>query len=104
MKLLNRFTLLGVGLGLAYGIAATNVLADDREIASNLFDAGAEAYDAGQYLIAAEAFLKAHALIKSPALQFSAAQAYRRQYLADGSPDSLRRAVRLYRDYIREDA
>jgi len=104
MKWINRFTLVGVGLVMAYAAITTNAVADDREIASNLFDAGAEAYDAGQYLIAAEAFLKAHALIKSPALQFSAAQAYRRQYLMDGSPDSLRRAVRLYRDYIRDDA
>jgi len=104
MKKLTRQTLVTFGFGLAFSLAAPIVLADDRETAGNLFDAGAEAYDAGQYLIAAEAFLKAHALLKSPALQFSAAQAYRRQYLVDSSPDALRRAVRLYRDYIREDA
>lgn len=104
MKRLQRFKRITLGLGMAYAFTATPVMADDREIASNLFDAGAEAYDAGQYLVAAEAFLKAHTLMKSPALQFSAAQAYRRQYLVDGSADSLRRAVRLYREYIREDA
>ena len=103
MKKLTRQTLVGLGLVMAFSATAPNVLADDRETASNLFDAGAEAYDAGQYLVAAEAFLKAHALLKSPALQFSAAQAYRRQYLVDSSPDALRRAVRLYRDYIRDD-
>lgn len=104
MKKLTRQPLIALGLGMAVSFAVSNVFADDREEASNLFDAGAEAYDAGQYLVAAEAFLKAHVLLKSPALQFSAAQAYRRQYLVDASPIALRRAVRLYRDYIREDA
>lgn len=104
MKKLNAWTFVGLGLGLAHALVAPTVRADDREIAGNLFDAGAEAYDAGQYLVAAEAFLKAHEFLKSPALHYSAAQAYRRQYLMDGSADSLRRAVRLYREYLREDA
>lgn len=104
MKKLPRWTVSSFVLGIAYFCGVTNAFADDREVASNLFDAGAEAYDAGQYLVAAEAFLKAYSLVKSPALHFSAAQAYRRQYLADGSPDAIRRAVRLYREYLREDA
>jgi len=104
MKKRNRWKLMGVGIVIVCGLAPARGWADDRETAGNLFDAGAEAYDAGQYLVAAEAFLKAHALLKSPALQFSAAQAYRRQYLVDASPDALRRAVRLYREYLREDA
>lgn len=104
MKRRNHWTCIGIGIVLACSTLSTNLFADDRETASNLFDAGAEAYDAGQYLVAAEAFLKAHALLKSPALQFSAAQAYRRQYLVDASPDALRRAVRLYREYLHEDA
>lgn len=83
--------------------AAVPARADDKALAANFFDAGAEAYDAGQYLVAAEAFLKAHELLKSPALLFSAAQANRRQYLVDASPDALRHAVRLYRDYLRDD-
>lgn len=103
MKRSLQCTVFGVLLGTALGFTNTMAWADDRELASNLFDAGAEAYDAGQYLVAAEAFLKAHTLLKSPALEFSAAQAYRRQYLVDGSPDALRRAVRLYRAYLRDD-
>jgi len=95
---------MGLAFGLANMLLTPNLRADDRDIAGNLFDAGAEAYDAGQYLVAAEAFLKAHEFLKSPALHYSAAQAYRRQYLVDGSADSLRRAVRLYREYLREDA
>lgn len=104
MKKSKSWALVGFGIGLAQALMTSNVRADDREIAGNLFDAGAEAYDAGQYVVAAEAFLKAHEFLKSPALHFSAAQAYRRQYLMDGSADSLRRAVRLYREYLREDA
>jgi hypothetical protein len=84
-------------------LAAPSASADDKATAANFFEAGAAAYDAGEYLVAAEAFLKAHELLKSPALVFSAAQAYRRQYLVDASPDALRRAVRLYRDYLRDD-
>lgn len=93
-------------LGAASALGAGEALADeqaDRAAATHFFDAGAQAYDAGQYLVAAEAFLKAHDLLKSPALLFSAAQAYRRQWLVDGAPDSLRRSVRLYREYLKSD-
>lgn len=103
MKRRNQCKLARIGLTLACLLTTATAIADDRQTASNLFDAGAEAYDAGQYLIAAEAFLTAYTLVKSPALQFSAAQAYRRQYLLDSTPDALRRAVRLYRDYLRDD-
>ena len=71
--------------------------------AGDFFDAGAEAYKAGQYMVAAEAFLRANELSPSASLLFSAAQAYRRQYLADPQPSTLRRAVGLYRDYLRID-
>lgn len=95
---------LGLALLLAAAPARAEVSAEARAQAANFFDAGAQAYEAGQYLVAAEAFLKAHELLPSPALLFSAAQAYRRQYLTDPSPESLRRAVSLYRDYLRADA
>ena len=72
--------------------------------AAQFFDAGAQAYKAGQYLVAAEAFLKAHTLSPSPALLFSAAQAFRRQYLSQPTPGTLRRAIALYRDYLRSEA
>ncbi|WP_437840292.1 PEGA domain-containing protein [Sorangium sp. So ce1153] len=71
--------------------------------AEAFFNAGAQAYDAGQYQVAAEAFLEAHELVPSPALLFSAAQAFRRQYLTQAAPDALRRAVALYREYLRAD-
>lgn len=74
-----------------------------RAAAADFFDAGAQAYQAGQYLIAAEAFLRANDLSPSPALLFSAAQSYRRQFLTEPSAFTLRRAVALYREYLRSD-
>lgn len=74
-----------------------------RQLVSNAFNAGAQAYRAGQYLAAATAFEQAHTLLPSAALLFSAAQAYRRQYLAEPAPATLRRAIELYREYLRVD-
>src|SRR4051812_29165245 len=86
-----------------YAQPAAQTAAADLAKASNFFDAGAQAYRAGGYLVAAEAFLKAHEIAPSSALLFSAAQAYRREYLANPSADVLRRAVALYREYLRVD-
>jgi hypothetical protein len=71
--------------------------------AADFFDAGAQAYKSGQYLVAAEAFLKANEIAPSPALLFSAAQSFRRQFLAEPAPQPLLRAVALYREYLRLD-
>jgi len=73
---------------------------DARAQAAGLFEGGAQAYDAGQYLVAAEAFVKANKLLPSPSFVFSAAQAYRREYLARPNADVLRKAVALYREYL----
>jgi tetratricopeptide (TPR) repeat protein len=94
---------LALALLLAAGAARADAPADARAQASTFFDAGAQAYDAGEYLVAAEAFERAHALVPSPSLLFSAAQAYRRQVLTQPSPDALQRAVALYRAYLRAD-
>lgn len=75
-----------------------------RTQAANFFDAGAEAYKAGKYQVAAEAFEKAYALLPSPSLLFSAAQAHRRQFLSEPSPESLKKAIGLYREYLKTDA
>lgn len=91
-------------LGAAIALAVAPARGDDTgkvAQASSFFDAGEQAYKAGQYQVAAEAFLKAHELLPSPALLFSAAQAYRRHHLTERSADSLRRAIALYRDYLR---
>lgn len=72
-------------------------------LATDYFDAGAQAYKGGQYLVAAEAFLKANEIAPSPPLLFSAAQAYRRQFLAEPAAAPLHRAIRLYREYLKLD-
>ncbi|MGK3982718.1 PEGA domain-containing protein [Sorangium sp. So ce136] len=87
----------------AAALADARPASEQAARAEAFFNAGAQAYDAGQYQVAAEAFLEAHELVPSPALLFSAAQAFRRQYLTQAAPDALRRAVALYRDYLRAD-
>ena len=97
---------LALCLALALGAPAASAQGVDeakRLQMSNAFNAGAQAYKAGQYLAAATAFEQAYAFLPSAALLFSAAQAYRRQYLAEPSPATLRRAITLYRDYLRAD-
>ncbi|XXT25176.1 PEGA domain-containing protein [Sorangium sp. So ce429] len=107
MRAAARSLVLWACVGLAAAPAAA--LADARPTpeqaarAEDFFNAGAQAYDAGQYQVAAEAFLEAHELVPSPSLLFSAAQAFRRQYLTQAAPEALRRAVALYREYLRAD-
>ncbi|WP_437971201.1 PEGA domain-containing protein [Sorangium sp. So ce260] len=102
-----RPLLLWASLSLAAAPAAA--LADARPTpaqagrAESFFNAGAQAYEAGQYQVAAEAFLEAHELVPSPSLLFSAAQALRREHLTQPSPAALRRAIALYREYLRQD-
>jgi hypothetical protein len=100
--------LLSIAVTAALGIAAAPAHADGPDAtkvaqASSFFDAGAQAYKAGQYLVAAEAFLKAHEISPSSSLLFSAAQAYRRQFLTEPSAVTLHKAIGLYRDYLRQD-
>lgn len=91
-------------LALAALLAAAPARAQDKIAqASAFFDAGAAAYKTGQYLVAAEAFLEANEIAPSPALLFSAAQSYRRQFLAEPKAGTLRRAIGLYRDYLKRD-
>jgi hypothetical protein len=105
-SLLFPLALLPLALSLASAPAAAEGPIDPakKAQAANFFDAGAEAYKAGKYQIAAEAFEKAHELLPSAALLFSAAQAYRRQYLTQPAADVLKRAIALYREYLRADA
>jgi hypothetical protein len=66
--------------------------------------AATQAYDAGQFDIAAKAWEEALALVpdhpSAPALMFSAAQAHRRQYAFDQDTRDLTRSLELYRRYL----
>lgn len=68
--------------------------------AKELFEAGAQYYANGQFAAAIRAFEEANKLVPKPAIQFSIAQAHRRQYFLDKSPEHLNAAIRLYQDYI----
>jgi hypothetical protein len=70
------------------------------EKAKTYFNAGAQAYAVGQYPVAVQAFEEAYKLAPRPAIQFSIAQAERRQYFVDRNADHLRRAIEMYRRYV----
>lgn len=65
-----------------------------------LFDAGAQAYEAGQYPAAIQAFEQAYRLAARPGILFSIAQARRKQFFATKSRAELRAAIQGYRDYL----
>ncbi len=92
---------LWVWLGLPAG-ARAQATPDDAQIAEakRFFEAGRQAYEAGQYLVSATAFEAAFRLAPRPPVAFSMAQAYRRQYFVDRDPAKLKRALDLYKQYI----
>ncbi len=96
----NRLVACLVGVIVALNIRVSH--ADKRSEAEALFRAGERLFDAGNYNDAAEAFEKAFEVLPLPAIAFSAAQAYRLNYFQRRNPTHLKRAVGLYRLYIRE--
>lgn len=74
----------------------------DVEKAKLFFNAGAQAFEKGDYAGAIQAFERAQQLAPRPAILFSMAQACRRQYYVGGKAEHLRAAVAAYRAYIRE--
>ena len=88
-------------------LVALSVLAQGSEAepvneAKTYFQAGQQAYEAGYYLDAARAFQRAYDLVPNPAITFSLAQTYRRQFYLDRDPGHLRTAIRAYRQYLQE--
>ncbi|MCB9650543.1 MAG: PEGA domain-containing protein [Deltaproteobacteria bacterium] len=76
--------------------------ADAVQEAKTYFQAGQQAYEAGYYLDAARAFQRAYDLVPNPAITFSLAQTFRRQFYLDRDPSHLRAAIRAYRQYLQE--
>lgn len=68
--------------------------------AKTYFEAGRQAYEATDYLTAAQAFAQAQALAPRAAIVFSMAQAYRQQYFLDRRVEHLQRAIELYGEYV----
>jgi hypothetical protein len=82
-------------------LAASEARAQDTTVqAKALFNAGAQAYEAGQYPAAIQALTEAYRLAPRPGILFSMAQAHRKQYYVDKQPGHLREAVKLYREYV----
>ena len=70
--------------------------------ARNYFNAGLQAYKAGQFLPAARAFIEARKLFPNSKLTFSIAQAFRRQFQTDQDKGHAQLAVKHYREYLDE--
>jgi hypothetical protein len=86
---------------LAQVLAPSSARADATEDQARVyFDAGAQAYAAGRYPVAIEAFSAAYGLAARPALLFSMAQAERKQFWIDKKPDGLTHAIDHYRAYL----
>jgi hypothetical protein len=85
---------------LAVLVVARLASADDRAAAERYFRAGAKAYAAQRFAVAAADFDEAFARLALPEIAFSAAQAYRRLYRIDRDPGFVHRAIELYRAYL----
>ena len=90
----------GAGLSHAQPAKGDPASAERRQEAELFFRAGEQAYEAGQYLVAAQAFEQAYEILPLPAILFSMAQAYRLQYFIDKEVTHLLRSIESYREYI----
>ncbi|MGC4087592.1 MAG: hypothetical protein QM756_06805 [Polyangiaceae bacterium] len=99
---MKRLGLLSFLFGMCLSAQAAAQTPDDVSRSKELFRAGASAYAAGDYLAAIQALDAAYELTPLPAIGFSLAQAERKQYLSDGAPAHLERAVKLYQRYLDE--
>jgi hypothetical protein len=80
--------------------AAAGDDATQIEQAKMLFNAGAQAYEAGRFATAVQAFQQAYAIAPRPAILFSMAQAERKSYYVDKRPQDLRNAIAHYHAYL----
>jgi hypothetical protein len=87
-------------LTLVFWGAAPEAQADSVKEARTYFNAGAQAYEAGQFLAAIQAFERAYELAPREAIIFTIGQAYRRQFYIDRNPAHLKAAIKHYRDYL----
>lgn len=90
---------LAILLAAASPAAAQAPVAGDTQ-ARTLFNVGAQAYEAGNFAAAIQAFEAAHKLTPRPGIVFSIAQAHKKQYYVSKNTESLRRAIQHYRDYL----
>lgn len=83
-------------------LSAAPAVAGGKDEARRYFQAGNQAYQAGQYRAAAAAYEESLRRNPLPATRFTLAQALRRQYYVDQDVSHLERALELYRRYLDE--
>ena len=84
-------------------VATAASAADDPaavEQAKTYFSAGAQAYEAGRFGAAIQAFEQAYALSPRPAILFSMAQAERKAWYVDRRADDLKHGIEHYHRYL----
>jgi hypothetical protein len=86
----------------AAGARADEPTPAERAEAKRLFRAGEQAYHAGKYDLAAQAFEASYRLLPAPQIAFSMGQAYRLRYFVEQDPALLRRAIELFRLYLEQ--
>jgi hypothetical protein len=85
-------------VGMAGGVARG---ADDTtDEARSYFDAGRQAAQKGQFLVAITAFEEAYKLSPRGSVVYALAYSYRQQYAIDRDPAKLARAVALFHEYL----
>ena len=95
-----RASLFGLPLAVTLLFGGAASAADPADQGKTLFNAGAQAYAAGQFNAAIQAFEESHRISPRPGILFSIAQAHRRQYYVDKRPEHLKSSIRYYRDYL----
>jgi hypothetical protein len=82
-------------------ISGSVAVAAEADEAKTYYEAGKQAFHAGDYLTAIRSFEQAYqAAPQHPEIAFSLAQAYRKQWVVDGDAGKLKEAVSYYRRYL----
>jgi hypothetical protein len=93
-------SLLAAGLAMLLLPSSASAADDALGQAKTYFNAGAQAYDAGRFSAAVQAFQQAYALAPRPAILFSMAQAERKAWYVDKHVDDLKHAIEHYHAYL----
>ncbi|HEX8789994.1 MAG TPA: PEGA domain-containing protein [Polyangiaceae bacterium] len=100
MRIPSALLAFALATALVSPVAAAGDDAAQVEQAKMLFNAGAQAYEAGRFATAVQAFQQAYAIAPRPAILFSMAQAERKSYYVDKRPQDLRNAITHYHAYL----
>ncbi len=76
--------------------------ADQMQEAQKYYEAGRQAFAAGQFTVSISAFEEAYKLAPRTSVKFSLAMGYRAQYFIDQDPRKVRRAAELFRAVVEE--